>query len=261
MRATSVALGLRGRLARRQVGLRDRAEQRLDLRQRLVRVEVPDDDQGGVVRVIPLVVMGLDDLVGRRPDVLGLADDGMAVWSFLAEQERQDGLLLQVPRPVFVTLQLGDDGALLLLELVLLVDPQVAHAVGLDLQGDLPAVGGEVEMEDGIVGVGVGVVGAAVTLCDLVDVPGHDLVGALEHQVFEVVRQAGAVQFLVGGPDLVGHHRGHDAGAGHGRMPSYRALAALRARFSTSALGAAADGAGATPSSGMRARTVKAVRR
>ena len=42
--------------------------------------------------------------------------------------------------------QFGDDGPFLLLELVLVVDPQVAHAVGFDVQGRLPAVGGEVEV-------------------------------------------------------------------------------------------------------------------
>ena len=70
---------------------------------RLVRVEIEaDDDQGRVVRVIPLVVVGLDDLVGRVLDVLPLADDGMAVGRLLPEQQWQDRLALQVPRLVLV---------------------------------------------------------------------------------------------------------------------------------------------------------------
>src|SRR5256885_7414207 len=44
------------------------------------------------------------------------------------------------------------------LELVLRVDPDVPHPVGLDLQGGLPPVGGEVEVVDRHVGGGVGVV-------------------------------------------------------------------------------------------------------
>ena len=77
---------------------------------------------------------GLDDRRGRAADVLAFADDRMAIGGLGAEQQRQDGLLFQVPRLVLVALQLADDRALFLLELVLGVDPQVPHAVGLDLQ-------------------------------------------------------------------------------------------------------------------------------
>jgi hypothetical protein len=59
-----------------------------------------------------------------------------------------------------------------LLELVLLVNPEVAHPVGLDLERPLPAVGGEVEVEDGhVLGRG-GVVLPAVALGHAVDVAG-----------------------------------------------------------------------------------------
>ena len=45
--------------------------------------------------------------------------------------------------------------------------------------------------------------------------PGIELVGALEHEVFEVVRQAGLVHVLVAAADLVGDHRGDDGRALH----------------------------------------------
>ena len=70
--------------------------------QRLVGVEPADDDQRGVVRVIPLVVVPLDDLGGRVPDVLLFADDRVRVRRVLREQQRQDRLVLQVPRVVLV---------------------------------------------------------------------------------------------------------------------------------------------------------------
>ena len=88
------------------------------------------------------------------------------------------------------------------------VDAEIAHPVGLDVQGGLPAVGGEVEVVDRHVLAGPGVVVPAVALGEAVDVAGHQLFGSLEHQVFEVVRQAGLGQFLVRRADAVADHRG-----------------------------------------------------
>ena len=82
----------------------DVAEQLLDQRQRLVRVEPAGDDQGRVVRVVPLVVVPLDDLRRRGPDVLLLADDRVRVRRLRRVEQRQDRLVLQVPRPVLVPL-------------------------------------------------------------------------------------------------------------------------------------------------------------
>jgi hypothetical protein len=71
---------------------------------------------------------------------------------------------------------------------VLGVDADVAHPVGLDLQRGFPAVGREVEVIDGAILVGVGVVRAAVAKRGAVHIARQQLLGALEHQVFEVVR-------------------------------------------------------------------------
>ena len=56
--------------------------------------------------MVPLVVMALDDLCGGVADVLALADHGMTVRPLFAEKQRQNRLLLQVPRFIFVALQL-----------------------------------------------------------------------------------------------------------------------------------------------------------
>ncbi len=145
--------------------------------------------------------------------MLGLADDGMAVGRLGAEEERNDGLLLQIPRLVFVAAELGDDGPFFLFEFVLRIDPEILHPVGLDGQRQLPPVGRKVEVKDREVFGRVGVVLAAVGERDVVDLARHDLVGSLEHQMFEIVRQASVVQLFVSRADAVGHHRGDDGRA------------------------------------------------
>ncbi len=58
--------------------------------------------------------------------------------------------------------------------------------------------------------IGEGVVLAAILGDDLGELAGRDLVGALEHQMFEEVGDAGGARRLVGGADLVPDHLGHD---------------------------------------------------
>ena len=65
---------------------------------------------------------------------------------------------------------------------------QIVLDFGLDFQGGLPAVGGEIEVEIREVFRRVCVVGAAVSLRGAVNVAGLDLIGPLEHEMFEVVR-------------------------------------------------------------------------
>ena len=144
--------------------------------------------------------------------MLAFADHRMSIGA-VVEEQRHNRLELQVPRLILVSFQLGDDGALLLLELVPGIDAQVVHAVRFDLQGKFPVAGRQIEMENGVVFRGVGVVIAAVALREPVDIAGLDLLSPLEHEVFEVVGQPGVIEILIRRADLVSHH-----GAYHRRL-------------------------------------------
>jgi hypothetical protein len=91
-------------LPRRQVTLRDRSEQRLDLGQRRVRVEASDHDERGIVRVVPVVVVPLDDLGGGVANVRFLTDHGVRIRRRGREEQLQNGLIFEVPRAVLVPL-------------------------------------------------------------------------------------------------------------------------------------------------------------
>ena len=101
---------------------------------------------------------------------------------------------------------------------MLLVDFHVPHPVGFDVERDRPAVGGEVEVIRGQVFAGVGIVATAVPLRGAVHVAGQQLIGALEHQVFEVVRQARLIFFFIARTDFVRHHRRDDRRAFDGQQ-------------------------------------------
>jgi hypothetical protein len=167
------ALDGRCPLARGKLSFWNRAEKFLDFRRCLIGVEPADHHQPGVVGVIPLVVVGLDGLSGGGFNMRLLADDRMPIGRLCAEQERQDRLIFKVVRLVFVAVEFQDDGALLLFKFVFFINAQVAHSVGFDLEGDGPAVGGEVEVEVREILGRVGVVLSAGAAGELVDVAGH----------------------------------------------------------------------------------------
>ena len=108
----------RNGLARRQLAGGNGTEVFADQFEGLLRVETADDDQGGIVGMVPAIVVGLDDLGGGPAHMVAFADDRMPIGCLGAEQQRQNGFLLQIPRLVLVAGQFVDDGALLLLELV-----------------------------------------------------------------------------------------------------------------------------------------------
>src|SRR5260221_230160 len=80
----------------------NRTEEFLDLGHCLVGIEAAAHHESSVVRVIPAVVMALDDLVGSGADVFAFADHGMPVGRGLAKEQRHDGFLLDVPRLVLI---------------------------------------------------------------------------------------------------------------------------------------------------------------
>ena len=124
----------------------------------------------------------------------GLTNHRVAIWPLGGENQRQNRLILQVPRLILVPLQLLNHRALLLLEFVFAVDAKVADTVGLNFQSLFPAVGCEIEMEGGHILRGESIVCTPVFQSGAVNVSRHQLVGALEHEVFEVMGQASLVQ-------------------------------------------------------------------
>ena len=75
-------------------------------------------------------------------------------------------------------------------------------AVGLHVQHQLERAGGEPVGVDGVVFGGVGVVVAAVFLHFVVELAGAVFLGAVEHHVFEEVRDAGDAGAFVAGADF-----------------------------------------------------------
>ena len=89
---------------------------------------------------------------------------------------------------------------------VVLGQPQIGHAVGLHPHDQRqPVLGDALEVGRRVMG-GEGVVLAAIAGDELGKLARRDLFGALEHQMFEEMRDAGFALRLVGGPDLVPHH-------------------------------------------------------
>ncbi len=90
---------------------------------------------------------------------------------------------------------------------------QVDHAVGLHLHHERQAVFRDHLEIGGEVVAGEGVVLPAVARHDARELAGLDFLRALEHQVFEEMRDAGLARRLVGRADLVPDHMGDDGGA------------------------------------------------
>ena len=93
---------------------------------------------------------------------------------------------------------------------VILGETQILHAVGFHPHDERQPVAGHTLEIGGDIVIGEGVVLAAVLGDDLGELPGRDLVGALEHQMFEEVGDARGTRRLVGGADLVPDHLRHD---------------------------------------------------
>ena len=92
----------------------------------------------------------------------------------------------------------------------LLGQHQVGHPVGLELHQRLQVLARDPLVVAGVVVGGEGVLLAADGGHGLRELAGRVLGGALEHQVFEEMRDAGLAGRLVGGADLVPDHVGDD---------------------------------------------------
>ncbi len=107
------------------------------------------------------------------------------------------------------------------------VEPQVDHAVGFHLHHLAEAVLGDALEIGGRVVAGEGVVLAAEAADDLGELADRDLVGRLEHQMFEEMGDAGFAAHLVGGADPVPDHVGDDRRAVVGNDDDLHAVGEL----------------------------------
>ena len=190
----------------------DLAEGPLRHRADLLGVDVAGDHQRRVVRRIKALVERQRVFAVELLDFLVPADHRAAI-GMIEIQRRHD--LLGQPRVRIV----GDphveffEHDVALRQHVLVLENQAGHAIGLELHHLGQLLARHALEIAGVVGGGEGVLVAADPEHGLGEFADRMLGGALEHQMFEKVRQAGFARGLVGGADLVPDHLGDDRGA------------------------------------------------
>src|SRR5262245_1543471 len=132
--------------------------------------------------------MTFDYLSGSASNMMFLADDRMAIGCVFPEEQWQNRFVLPIERRIFVAIQLGNHRAFFLAELMFVVDSEVPHAVGFNVECYIPAVRRKVKVITGQFLTGPGVVSAATALCLSINIAGHQSFRALEHQMFEIMR-------------------------------------------------------------------------
>ncbi len=175
----------------------------------LVRRHVARHDQHGHVRgivaFVPVKRVGAGQPLHLGPPADHRAAVGMVVElhrrHFLAEE--RGGVAVRALRPL-----LQHDLAFRLP--VVLADAEIGHPVRLHPHDKRQAVGGDALEVGGEVVAGEGVVGPAVGGHRPGQLARRQRFGALEHQVFQVMREPGLARHLVGRPDPVPHHLHHD---------------------------------------------------
>ena len=150
-------------------------------------LEVADDERAAA-RARPAAVAERDDRVARERAQVLLGPEHRAPERVLAERRAVDELLGDRRRLVLVALDLLDDDAALLVELVG-VEVRAPDEVGQQVGGLGGRLGAHGDVERDEVVRGVGVQRAAELLGGLVDVAVvRELLAALEHEVLEEVR-------------------------------------------------------------------------
>ena len=180
--------------------------QRLDL----FHGHVAGHHEDGVVGRVMLLVEGHRLVVGVLGDLLRPADDRAAVG--VIEIERRAPLLAErAVRRILHHLPALLEHHVALREHALGGGVQVAHPVGFHAHHQVEPVGGDALEIGGVIGRGEGVVVAAVLRDDPAELAVRQLVGRLEHQMLEEMRDARLPRRLVGRsdpvPDHVGDHR------------------------------------------------------
>ena len=168
-------------------------------------LDVAGDDQDGIVRRVEALVEGERILAVELFDFLAPADHRAAIG--VVEIERGHDLLGQ-PRIRVV----GDPHVeffqhdVALRQHVLVLQDQPGHAVGLEFHHLAELLARHALEIAGVVGGGEGVLVAADLEHGLGEFTGRMFGGALEHQMFEEMREPRFARRLVGGADLVPDH-------------------------------------------------------
>ena len=175
-------------------------------------LEVADDHDRRVVRSVVRAVVLAEGFPRHLLDVAPPPDDRPVIGMRL-DRRRGHRLAQERVGIVLAALQLAPHHRHLGVE-VGLVDPAVEHPVGLELDGELEAVGRQRLEVAGPVVERVGVEAGPVQEERAGDLAQAIPLGPLEHHVLEEVRDAGDAVVLVSRADLV-----PDAEAHHGRAP------------------------------------------
>jgi hypothetical protein len=177
----------------------------------LVRRDIARDDQDGVVRPVMRVIELDQHVTVELLHLVTPPDDRDAVGMIVVERRAQlfvedaPGGRVDPFRAFFEDDRaFGHD--------LFVGETKIAHAVCLELHHQAETVGGDTLEIAGVVPGGEGVVGAAVVLDDAGKCAAFDVIGALEHQVFEEMRHARLTGRFVGRTGAVPDHV-HDRGA------------------------------------------------
>ena len=178
----------------------------------LLRIDIARDDQGCVVRGVPEAVPVAQILDACLLQIAGPADHRDAVGG----GDVSDGVEAFEGQGLGVVVGAGT--ALLLDDLqffgeLLRLQGEIAHALGLELEGDLQTVVRERLEIGGVVTPGEGVLLPAVLRDDARELARGEPLGTLEHHVLEQVRHAGDPAVLVTRSHLVPDLRDEDRGA------------------------------------------------
>ncbi len=183
----------------------------LHLVQSFLGIQVSNQDKGGIVGAVKLTIE-IDHLFSTdRDHIPVVADNGKPVRMFLKTFSFYF-VVQSPPGSVEIRLELLNNNPPFQLQL-LWIEPTIHHPIRFNFQGGPPAVRSEGEIVGCVVVGGEGVVAAALTGGDVVDltllVPGC----SLEHHVFQEMRDSGNARLFKTRSNSIPHH-GRDYGYG-----------------------------------------------
>ena len=199
--ALGLLLGLALLDARRSRARRNSAEMLLDVLQRLVGIDVADDDQRGVRRDVVAPVVSVQIVARHRLQIRQPADRRMVIGMHLERRRRHLGVE-QLLGIVLAALQLRDDHGALGLAVRGIVEAAV-HPLGLDEQHPIERVLRRRFEVGRLVDPGVAVPAAAELLDDALHLVAGNVLRPLEVHVLAPVRHAGHARPLVLGADAI----------------------------------------------------------
>jgi hypothetical protein len=119
---------------------------------------------------------------------------------------------------------------------------ETGHAIGFEFHHHLQTVASDALEVAGIIGRGERILLSAESGQDLGEAAGRILLGTLEHQMLEEMRDAGFTRRLVGGADAIPDHMGDDRRAAVGNHDDFHPVRELGMRdFGSGSGGAGCD--------------------